>query len=161
MPFISRFFTVQVFYYRWLKLSDNTERNFFFSKKEIEEHLENFGRSGQGKRSLINENSSDNSIGNENENGRFKEEKRLQAVKEAYWNNSDINTDFNPIYDALGEIFSIESPTEDQIKIAFMSLNAIVIGSVLMWDIDDTETRESVYEYLRDNFEDLKRNLGE
>lgn len=81
-----------------------------------------------------------------------KEAIRLKAVCEAFWQNSDIS-EFDELHDALTGAGIVAEPTPDQIKALFDMLPASIIGQGIAWDFGDTEVRDSIYQYVRENRE--------
>jgi hypothetical protein len=80
------------------------------------------------------------------------EEQRLNAVREAFWQNTPAgHHDLRQIHDVLGASDIVAEPTADQIKALFMMLPADIIGSALSWGFSDTEVRERVYEFVEQN----------
>lgn len=79
---------------------------------------------------------------------------RLAAVREAYWTYSD-RQEFDSLHDALINYCDVPAPTTEQMKRAFAMLPEEVIGSGIRWGFDDTEVRDAVYSYVRDNAADV------
>lgn len=82
--------------------------------------------------------------------------KRLQAVREAYWNNTDEddhNTDV--FHDALTNI-GLNEPTPAHQKSLFMLIPETILGQGISWSFSDTEVRHAIYEIAEENAETLR-----
>lgn len=151
--------------------------------EEFNMHSVLFGRSGSG-RSLILErfakennisyeeavkmssfNSSDNHD-QEPESFESKElrdikSKQLMAVKLAYWENSESESEFDNFYDRLSNDFNVNSPTKDQVKSLFMLMPSDIVGLGISWGFSDSELRDRLSDYVESNKDMLKKELGE
>jgi len=77
---------------------------------------------------------------------------RLKAVREAYWYASDENSgEFNALHGALSSINPDCTPSIGQQKILFFMLPDTIIGHGISWGFDDTEVRESIYDFTEKN----------
>lgn len=86
-----------------------------------------------------------------------REEARLQAVRDAYWAASNLDDlEFATIHDALVEFCEINDPTNTQSKAVFDLLPAGIIGGGIQWGFDDTEVRDNIYIFVRDNADAVK-----
>ena len=86
-----------------------------------------------------------------------KEENRLQAVRDAYWSATDVDgLEFATIHDALIEFCEVKEPTNAQTKAVFDLLPSDIIGNGIQWRFDDTEVRDSIYIFVRENAEPIK-----
>lgn len=85
---------------------------------------------------------------------------RLQKVRDAYWlATPEGDGEFWVISDSCNEFLGID-PTRDQVKAIFDFLPRQIIGGGIQWGFDDTEVRDEVYVYVRDNADKLKSALG-
>lgn len=86
-----------------------------------------------------------------------REATRLQAVRDAYWAASDIDgLEFATIHDSLIEFCSVDDPTHEQHKAVFDLLPSEIIGNGIRWGFNDTEVRDDIYVFVRDNAESVK-----
>lgn len=86
-----------------------------------------------------------------------KEDHRLQMVRDAYWSVSDIDgLEFATIHDALIEFCGIDVPTNTQSKTVFDLLPFEIIGNGIRWGFSDTEVRDDIYIFVRENAESVK-----
>ena len=86
-----------------------------------------------------------------------KEDNRLQAVRDAYWSATDVDElEFAAIYDALVKFCGIDEPTNTQAKAVFDLLPSEIIGGGIQWGFSDTEVRDDIYSFVRDNVELIK-----
>lgn len=89
-----------------------------------------------------------------------KELDRLNAVREAYWASSQMDGhDFDVLHYSLLQLEGVESPTEHQKKVLFFLLPQHIIGSGIAWDFDDSEVRDSIYVYVRENASEITAAL--
>ncbi len=80
------------------------------------------------------------------------EAQRLNAVREAFWNNTpDGDHDLRQLHDVLVVSGLVKEPSLEQIKAFLMMLPADIIGSALSWGFTDTEVRERTYEFAEQN----------
>lgn len=86
------------------------------------------------------------------DNDRKAAEKRLQAVREAFWSNTpEDDAVVDHLHDALVANELVAEPSPEQVKILFMMLPGKIIGSGLSWGFSDTEVRESIYAFVDEN----------
>ena len=80
------------------------------------------------------------------------EAQRLDAVRRAYWENTD-KSDFDLFVfsDALRAAGLASDPSIEQQRILFMMLPANVFGQGVAWGFSDTEVRDQVHEFVADN----------
>lgn len=91
---------------------------------------------------------------------RMKDAKRIQAVRDAYWAATDTDSnEFSTIYDACAEFIGAEISSH-QSKEVFDILPKEIIGSGIQWGFNDTEVRDNIYCFIRDNSEEIKKKLG-
>lgn len=91
-----------------------------------------------------------------------REAKRLDAVREAYWQASN-EDDFDRLHDALVSTVmqdSANEPTTEQIKALFMMLPAQIIGLGISWGFSDTEVGDDIYTFIEENRESVIERLG-
>jgi hypothetical protein len=75
---------------------------------------------------------------------------RLDAVRAAYWGNTDKpDFDLSPLVSALDGI--VDDPTDEQQRILFMMLPADVFGQGVSWGFSDTDVRGRIYEFVNEN----------
>lgn len=75
---------------------------------------------------------------------------RLDAVRKAYWDNTDkTDSDLSPLVSALDGF--VADPTIEQQRILFMMLPADVFGQGVSWGFSDTEVRGRIYEFVNEN----------
>lgn len=92
-------------------------------------------------------------------NARMKQEERdrreaarLDAVRQAYWDNTDkAGADLHVLSDALTATGISANPTIQQQRILFMMLPASVFGQGVSWGFSDTEVREQVHAFVAEN----------
>lgn len=78
-------------------------------------------------------------------------DKRLQALREAFWNNtSEDDDDLYVFHDALVNI-GLDDPTPAQQKSLFMLIPEITLGQGICWGFSDTEVRSAVHEFVEKN----------
>lgn len=82
------------------------------------------------------------------------DEGRLSAVRRAFWESTPADhTDFDCLHDVLCS-FGFEGalePTPNQVRALFMMLPSHILGEVIALGFDDTEVRERIYEFVRQN----------
>lgn len=77
---------------------------------------------------------------------------RLDAVRRAYWDNTDkADSDLHVFSDALSAAGIAASPTVQQQRILFMMLPASAFGQGVSWGFSDTEVREQVHIFVAEN----------
>ncbi|VVE52804.1 hypothetical protein [Pandoraea terrigena] len=75
---------------------------------------------------------------------------RLDAVRKAYWDNTENpDSDLYPLVNALDDI--VTDSTVEQQRMLFMMLPADVFGMGLAWGFSDTEVRDRIYEFVAEN----------
>jgi len=80
------------------------------------------------------------------------DERRLGAVREAYWSNiSAGDDDLEQLYDVLAMADIVKEPTAEQVKAFFMMFPADIIGSALEWGFSDAAVGERTYEFVMQN----------
>lgn len=78
-------------------------------------------------------------------------DKRLQAVRDAFWNNtSEDDDDLYVFHDALADI-GFDKPTSAQQKSLFMLIPEGILGQGIRWGFSDTEVRDAVHEFAKEN----------
>lgn len=91
------------------------------------------------------------------------DEKRLLAVKEAYWLHSqDDEGTLDFLKFLLIETYTFtenEPPSQDDLKALFFFFDDYLIGQIISWGIDDTEVRESIYAYIEEEKTQLDQVL--
>lgn len=89
-----------------------------------------------------------------------KELDRLNAVRTAYWAASQMDShDFDPLHDSLLQLEGVESPTEHQQKVLFFLLPQDIIGSGIAWGFADSEVRDSIYAFVREQMPKITEAL--
>ena len=87
-----------------------------------------------------------------------REAQRLDAVRKAYWANTDeSDSDLNPLSDALCAAGVASDPTVEQLRILFMMLPANVIGQGLAWGFSDTEVGDQIHAFVSGNRDTVAR----
>lgn len=82
------------------------------------------------------------------------EAQRLDAVRLAYWDNTDkSDSDLYVLSDALSVAEIAGEPSIEQQRILFMMLPANVFGQGVAWGFSDTEVRGQVHEFVAENRE--------
>lgn len=77
---------------------------------------------------------------------------RLEAVRKAYWDNTDkADSDLHVFSDALSVAGVATDPTVQQQRILFMMLPANVIGQGVAWGFSDSEVRGQVHAFVAEN----------
>lgn len=84
-------------------------------------------------------------------------EKRLKAVRDAYWENSD-ESDFSGLHDVIVDTLDID-PTQSQMKAVFDKLPARIIGSIVCCGMRDTVIRDEIYEFIENNEQTIRNAL--
>ncbi len=80
-----------------------------------------------------------------------KDELRLIAVRDAYWNATDSESyEFNSMADALSEAFNKEASIA-MIRKLFYMLPYNVLGEGIKWGFSDSVVRDSIYDFVRKN----------
>jgi hypothetical protein len=151
----------------------------FVTKNQNEYNTVIIGVSGKGKSSRIQELADQRAISYE-EAGFFcqpskeqlearaqkmEEEKkitdvRLQKVRDAYWlATPEDDNEFWTINDSCNEFLGID-PTRDQVKAIFDCLPSQIIGGGVKFGFGDSEVRDELYAYVRDNANKLKTALN-
>lgn len=138
-------------------------------KDNITHHLFILGTSGKGRSSFIGEPQQaslfddlpNNTYQSPKEN---KEEQRLTLIKHTYWNaslNIDPNLyEFATIHDSLVEFLNMENPSLEEQKVVFDLLPQYVIGLGISWGFDDTEVRDKIYVFVRENVELIQKQIS-
>ncbi|ANN80848.1 hypothetical protein BAU07_26360 (plasmid) [Bordetella flabilis] len=86
---------------------------------------------------------------------------RLDAVRKAYWVNTDeSDSDLYALSDALSAAGIASDPTVEQRRILFMMLPANVIGQGLAWGFSDTEVRGQVHAFVAENRDAVARAVS-
>lgn len=89
-----------------------------------------------------------------------RKEIRLQAVRDAYWANSDIDgLEFAAIHDSLVEFCEFDDPSNQQCKAVFDLLPSSLIGGGVQWGFDDSEVRDGIYAFVRTNAAMVKKSV--
>lgn len=95
------------------------------------------------------------------EQAKSAEAARLAAVREAFWNASNPESqEFYPLSDALTNVFDCEDPTSEQIKALFCMLPADIIGAGIQFGFADSEVRDEIWEFVEENRPAVKTALG-
>lgn len=84
---------------------------------------------------------------------------KLNAVKEAYWVNSDID-DFYTISDTCASVLDV-LPSDKQVKAIYDMLPEEIVFMGMQYDFDDTECRDAIYRFFEDNERSIKTALDE
>ena len=85
-------------------------------------------------------------------------QKRLQMIRDAYWNGSD-ESEFYDLHDTIVDFLNI-APTKEQVRAVFNLLPSSIIGGAIQWGMDDTEVRDQTYVYIQDNKQLIRKELG-
>lgn len=138
--------------------------------EKINHHLFIFGSTGKGhssftgqpqQASLFEENSEFYS--NQEKIKDSKKTQRLQNIREAYWLSTlEIDSElfeFSTIHDSLVEFLNIDSPTIEEQKIVFDLLPQHIIGGGISWGFNDTEVRDNIYVFIRENAELIQEKI--
>lgn len=155
---------------------DKRDGVFYLGKKDMAGHIHRVGTTGKGKSSLIAEMASQRGISYaemeeqmaptpeelerrrlEGEQVRAERARRIRVVASAYWDavGSDKLSEFAELTDAYREHLG-STPSPEDLKCIFLDLPANIIGPGIEHGFDDTEVRDAVYSYVRDNAERLK-----
>lgn len=87
-------------------------------------------------------------------------EVRLQSVRDAYWTSSAAaSSEFSAIYDAIFNVIGIKAPSPAQMKAVFDLMPSNVIGNGVAWGFDDTDVRDSISVYVRENADAVRAAL--
>lgn len=145
------------------------------NNQKIQHHIFIYGQSGKGTSTFFNsqpltpEEENLKQVKLEARNMELKkkreiEEQQLQAVKDAYWKKAleiDPNLyEFCSIYDSLVEYLNIDEPTDEQLKIVFNMLDRHTIGQGISWGFSDTEVRDNIYVFIKDNVSKIQEKLN-
>ena len=84
-------------------------------------------------------------------------EKRFNAMKEAYWINTD-SSDYTIEFltstlNASVDLLNGREPSIDDVKAFFMLLDEYVIGQLISFPLPDTETERAIYEFVNENIQ--------
>lgn len=80
------------------------------------------------------------------------EAQRLDAVRRAYWDNTDkSDSDLYVLSDALRAAKIVSDPNIEQQRILFMMLPANVFGQGVAWGFSDTEVGGQIHEFVAEN----------
>lgn len=85
-------------------------------------------------------------------------DKRLQGVRDAYWDGSDEN-EFDVLRDTIVDCLGID-PSTDQVRAVFNLLPAEIIANVIRWGFRDTVVCEEAYVFIRKNQFAIRQQLG-
>lgn len=92
-------------------------------------------------------------------------EKRLNAIKEAYWSNtnsSDYIIEFlTSTLVASTDLFNDTPPSIDQTKAFFMLFDEYSIGQIISFPLPDTETERAIYEFVNENAQAITAKIGQ
>lgn len=83
---------------------------------------------------------------------------RLNAVKEAYWNNID-KSESDVISDMISYILELQEVSLETVRVVFMLLPATIVGKGISFGFDDTEVRDNIYEYVEKHKEGILKEL--
>lgn len=72
------------------------------------------------------------------------------TIRNAVWSTFD-EDDISELYYALKSVLEIAEPTKSQAKDLFFLLGMSIVGNIVAWGINDTPTRESIWEFVREN----------
>lgn len=84
--------------------------------------------------------------------------RQLQAVRDAWWQGSN-ESDVVELRWAVQEHLGIEASSVDVLKAAFDQLPADLMGDIIRWGMSDTEVRESIWDFVRDNQAPIRGEL--
>ena len=86
-------------------------------------------------------------------------EQRFNAIKEAYWNNtnpSDHIIEFlTSTLVASTDLFNDTQPSLDQTKSFFMLFDEYSIGQLISFPLPDTETEKAIYDFINENIQEI------
>lgn len=86
---------------------------------------------------------------------------RMQAVRDAYWKATPPDHhDLECLHDALVCSALSNEPTNEMVKALFMMLPDDIMGSAISWGFSDTEVRERVYAFIKDNSTEVRSSIG-
>lgn len=85
-------------------------------------------------------------------------QRRLSAMKQAYWENSEAG-DFDRLHDAIVSQIDVELGI-GQIRAVFDRLPEDIFGLAVQHGFDDTEVGDHVYRFIRDNLAVIRADLG-
>lgn len=156
------------------------EQTFFLNNQEASAHTMIFGASGRGKSLYLQDEAKRLGISYEemllrceptaemkerqktiDDIERQKNLLRLDAVRHAYLNASDINSpEFSDLSDLMREHCNIESPTSEQRRQLFLMLPQSIIGAGIQWGFSDTEVRDSISIYISFHRVDIAEKLN-
>jgi len=89
------------------------------------------------------------------------EAQRLDAVRLAYWDNTDrSDSDLHVLSDALSVAEIVRAPSIDQQRILFMMLPANIFGQGVAWGFSDTEVRDQIHEFVAENRETVTQAVS-
>lgn len=91
--------------------------------------------------------------------------KREQALKEAYWNETkktnDLENEFWHIYDYINSFFEIEKPTEAQAYAIYNILPKNIVHTGFEWTFNNSVVRDNMFDFFHDNEKEIKEYLKE
>lgn len=89
-------------------------------------------------------------------------EVRLQAIRDAFWKHTDLdNSEFYAIWNGLSEFCDVTKPSPAQIKKVFDLLPQGIIGQGIQWGFDDSEVRDEIYGFVKNNALKIREIMGE
>lgn len=87
-------------------------------------------------------------------------DKRLDAVKAAYWEATPEDDTYS-LSDVLHQhISGVDKFTMEQKKAVFMMLPSRVVGLIVSWGMDDTVARDEIYEFVESHIGDVRAAMG-
>ncbi|MDH2020752.1 hypothetical protein N5J44_16370 [Acinetobacter ursingii] len=90
-------------------------------------------------------------------------EQRFNAIKEAYWNNTDpsdyIIEFLTSTLVASTDLFNDTPPSLDQIKSFFMLFDEYSIGQLISFPLPDTETEKAIYDFINENIQEITSKI--
>lgn len=87
-------------------------------------------------------------------------DKRLDAVKAAYWEATPEDDTYS-LSDVLHQhISGVDKFTMEQKKAVFMMLPSRVIGLIVSWGMDDTVARDEIYEFVESHVGEVLAAMG-
>lgn len=81
------------------------------------------------------------------------------TIRNAVWSTFD-DSDYSELYSKVKIALEIEEPTKIQVKQFFFALDMSIIGNIVAWGINDTPTRESIWEFVENNKNELLELLA-
>ncbi|MGN5048832.1 hypothetical protein ACTG16_23305 [Aeromonas sp. 23P] len=87
-------------------------------------------------------------------------DKRLDAVKAAYWEATPEDETLDMVDTLLQLMPDVDNITMEQKKAVFMMLPSSVIGLIVKWGMDDTEARDQIYEFVESHIGDVRAAMG-